>query len=109
LLLHATNSMPSLLCDDFGDHHLPLGFAALASPLPLVPLNPPLAAPPLPAIPPRVPILDGAGVENLGVGFEDVGGLSTKEVSVVLIHISYSPLLGLEGLYKNVVSPSISP
>jgi hypothetical protein len=26
----------------------------------------------------------GAGVENLAVDFEDVGGLSTNEVSVVL-------------------------
>lgn len=70
----------------------PLGFAALANPLPFVPLNPPLAAPPLPAgtAPPlAVPIRDGAGVENLGVIVrEDVGGFSTKEVSVVLSFVS---------------------
>lgn len=29
-------------------------------------------------------IRDGAGVVNFGVALEDVGGLSTKEVSVVL-------------------------
>ena len=65
----------------------PRGFAALARPLPLVPRRPPRAAPPLPAgapIPPRPAIRDGAGVENFGVAFEDVGGLSTNEVSVVL-------------------------
>lgn len=71
-------------------------FAALASPEPRVPRSPPRAAPPLPAGAPlpAPPILDaGAGVENLGVAFEDVGGFSTKDVSVVM----------------NVVSPSISP
>jgi len=71
-------------------------FAALASPDPRVPRSPPRAAPPLPAGAPlpAPPILDaGAGVENLGVAFEDVGGFSTKDVSVVM----------------NVVSPSISP
>jgi len=63
-------------------------FAALASPLPRVPRSPPRAAPPLPAagtMPPRLGSLDGAGVENLGVCvFEEVGGLSTNDVSVVL-------------------------
>lgn len=61
-------------------------FAALARPLPRVPLNPPRAVPPLPAGAPRPApaILDGAGVENFGVALEDVGGLSTKDVSVVL-------------------------
>jgi hypothetical protein len=62
-------------------------FAALASPEPRVPRSPPRAAPPLPAGAPlpAPPILDaGAGVENLGVAFEDVGGFSTKDVSVVL-------------------------
>lgn len=67
----------------------PRPFAALARPLPRVPRSPPRAAPPLPAagaLPPRgAPIRDaGAGVENLGVGFEEVGGFSTKDVSVVL-------------------------
>jgi hypothetical protein len=70
----------------------PLGLAALANPLPLVPLNPPLAAPPLPAgappPPPLTPIFDGAGVENFGVAFEDIGGFSTKDVSVVLGGVS---------------------
>ena len=68
-------------------------FAALARPLPRVPRSPPRAAPPLlpPAtgIPPRPPpIREGAGVENLGGGLVDVGGLSTKDVSVVLDNIS---------------------
>ena len=71
----------------------PRPFAALASPEPRVPLSPPRAAPPLPACatPPRPApaIFDGgAGVENLGVGFEDGGGFSTKDVSVVLQDIS---------------------
>jgi hypothetical protein len=67
----------------------PRGLAALARPLALVPRKPPLAAPPLPdgAIPPRPPIRDGAGVENFGVAFDDVGGLSTKDVSVVLLQL----------------------
>jgi len=68
-------------------YFIPLGFAALARPLPLVPLNPPRAAPPLPAgaAPPLpAPILEArAGVENLEA-LEDVGGFSTKDVSVVL-------------------------
>ena len=67
-------------------------FAALASPEPRVPRSPPRAAPPLPAGAPlpAPPVLDaGAGVENLGVAFEDVGGFSTKDVSVVLRDISY--------------------
>jgi hypothetical protein len=56
-----------------------------------VPRDPPLAAPPLPEedIPPPRPgapaIRDaGAGVANLGVALDDVGGFSTKDVSVVL-------------------------
>jgi hypothetical protein len=67
----------------------PRGFA-LARPLPRVPRRPPRAAPPLPAggTPPRVAIREVgaaavAGVENFEVAFEE-GGLSTKEVSVVL-------------------------
>ena len=67
-------------------------FAALARPLARVPRIPPRAAPPLPegAIPPRVPMLvPGAGLENFGVAFEDCGGLSTKDVSVVLQKFSY--------------------
>ena len=67
-------------------------FAALARPEPRVPRSPPRAAPPLPAGAPlpAPPILDaGAGVENLGVAFEDVGGFSTKDVSVVLRDINY--------------------
>lgn len=63
-------------------------FAALARPLPRVPRSPPRAAPPLPegAIPPRLPPVReaGAGVANFGVAFEDVGGFSTNDVSVVL-------------------------
>ena len=66
----------------------PRPLAALASPEPRVPHEPPRAAPPLPAgAPPRAgppATRDGAGVENFGVGFEDVGGFSTKDVSVVL-------------------------
>lgn len=68
-------------------YFIPLGFAALAKPLPLVPLSPPRAAPPLPAgAAPPLPALileAGAGVENFEA-FEDVGGFSTKDVSVVL-------------------------
>lgn len=63
-------------------------FAALANPLPRVPRAPPRAAPPLAeGIPPRpalAPRDAGAGVENLGVALEDVGGFSTNDVSVVL-------------------------
>lgn len=69
------------------DYFTPRGFAALARPLPLVPRRPPRAVPPLLAGPPRLApaILDaGAGVENLRLAFDDVGGLSTKDVSVVL-------------------------
>jgi hypothetical protein len=67
----------------------PRPFAALARPLPRVPRRPPRAAPPLPAGPtaprPAPPIREaGAGVANLGADFEDVGGFSTKDVSVVL-------------------------
>jgi len=63
-------------------------FAALARPLPRVPRSPPRVAPPLPAdaVPPRLaPAIReaGAGVANFG-GFDDVGGFSTKDVSVVL-------------------------
>jgi hypothetical protein len=71
-------------------------FAALARPLPRVPRRPPRDAPPLPAGAefPRLepPIREaGAGVENfLGVALEDVGGLSTKEVSVVRKVVSAS-------------------
>lgn len=73
-----------------GYHYLKLRpFAALARPLARVPLTPPRAVPPRPdgPIPPRLalPILDaGAGVENFGVGFEEAGGFSTNDVSVVL-------------------------
>ena len=52
-----------------------------------MPRIPPRAAPPLPggALPRPAAIRDvGAGVENFGVAFEDVGGLSTNDVSVVL-------------------------
>ena len=67
-------------------------FAALARPLPRVPRSPPRAAPPLPAgaIPPRLPPIReaGAGVANFGVAFEDVGGFSTKDVSVVLTRLA---------------------
>ncbi len=63
----------------------PLG---LASPLARVPLSPPLdprcAAPPLLDVP--VIREDRAGVMKRDDALEDVGGLSTKEVSVVLIH-----------------------
>jgi len=80
-------------------YHLTLCPFALASPLPRVPRDPPLAAPPLPdgAAPPRLEELptleDGAGVANFGAAFDEVGGLSTKDVSVVM----------------KVVSPSKSP
>ena len=71
-----------------GIYFAPRPFAALASPDPRLPRKPPRAAPPLPAGAPPRPgppaIRDGAGVENLGVAFEDVGGFSTKDVSVVL-------------------------
>lgn len=76
----------------------PRPFAALARPLPRVPRRPPRAAPPLPAGPaaprPAPPIRDaGAGVANFGADFEDVGGFSTNDVSVVLKCISHSPPL----------------
>lgn len=48
----------------------------LARPLPEVAARP--------AIPPLVALEGGAGVENLEETLEDVGGFSTKEVSVVL-------------------------
>jgi hypothetical protein len=69
----------------------PRGFA-LARPLPRVPRRPPRATPPLLAggTPPRIAIREvgaGAGVENFEVAFEE-GGLSTKDVSVVLQDIS---------------------
>lgn len=73
----------------------PRGFAALASPLPRVPRNPPRELPPrLDTLPLPAPLAirdAGAGVVNLGVGLslEGVGGLSTKDVSVVLERISY--------------------
>jgi hypothetical protein len=69
---------------------------ARASPLPRAPRILPLAAPPRAAgtAPPRLggPATRdvGAGVENLGVAFEDVGGLSTKDVSVVLMGVAVS-------------------
>jgi len=76
---------------DLGYHRYfaPRAFAALARPLPRVPRRPPRAAPPLPAgaAPPRpAPVIRdaGAGVANLGADFEDAGGFSTKDVSVVL-------------------------
>jgi len=66
---------------------------ALANPLPRAPRYPPLVAPPLPDdddddVPPRPDapaILEGrTGGVNLGVALDDVGGLSTNDVSVVL-------------------------
>jgi hypothetical protein len=51
----------------------------------------------------------GAGVENLGVAFEDVGGFSTKDVSVVLSTIRRKLLCWGYKTCMNVVSPSISP
>lgn len=64
----------------------PRPFAALAKPLARVPRTPPRAVPPLAVgIPPRPVVREaGAGVENFGVGLEEVGGFSTKDVSVVL-------------------------
>ena len=89
---------------------------ARASPLPRVPRNPPRAAPPRAAgpAPPRFddPAIReaGAGVENLGVALEDAGGLSTKEVSVVLMEHNISLAPGEQSrTYINVVSPSKSP
>jgi hypothetical protein len=81
----------------YGYHLAPRPLAALARPLPRVPRRPPRAAPPLPAAaPPRLgaPAIReaGAGVENLGVAFEDVGGFSTKDVSVVLQPLAMIPL-----------------
>lgn len=63
---------------------------ALAKPLPRAPRYPALGIPPLPVddVPPRLDapaILEaGTGAVYLGVAFEDVGGLSTNDVSVVL-------------------------
>lgn len=89
---------------------------ARASPLPRVPRNPPRGAPPRAAgaAPPRFddPAIReaGAGVENLGVALEDAGGLSTKEVSVVLVEYNISlALVEQSRTYINVVSPSKSP
>ena len=73
-------------------HLAPRGFA-LASPLPRIPRPVPRAAPhlaPAPvSVPPRLLATElgrdeRAGVENFGVAFEEAGGFSTKEVSVVL-------------------------
>jgi hypothetical protein len=66
-------------------HYLTLRpLAALAKPLARVPRTPPRAVPPL-AAGAAAPRRDaGAGVENFGVAFEDKGGFSTNEVSVVL-------------------------
>jgi hypothetical protein len=73
-----------------GQNHLRLCPLALARPLPRVPRALPLALPPL-APGPAAPRLDdvlmrdaGTGIWNLGGGLDDVGGLSTKDVSVVL-------------------------
>lgn len=67
---------------------------ALAKPLPRAPRYPPLGMPPLPVddAPPRPgapAILEaGTGGVYLGVAFDDVGGLSTNDVSVVLnVHV----------------------
>ena len=91
----------------------PRPFAALASPLPRVPRAPPRAVPPrAEGIPPRPapPIRDaGAGVENFGGGLEDVGGLSTNDVSVVLRRLESLQNNTPERQYMKVVSPSISP
>lgn len=79
-----------------GQDHFRLCPLALARPLPRVPRTPPLALPPL-APGPGAPRLDdalmrdaGTGVWNLGGGFDDVGGLSTKDVSVVLLKVKRS-------------------
>ena len=53
--------------------------AARANPLPRVP------RPPRTGMPLRLTREGGAGVENLDTVFEE-GGLSTKDVSVVLLH-----------------------
>lgn len=64
----------------------PRPFDARARPLPRA--RPPLGAP-RPAAPPARDIREaGAGVENFGLGLEESGGFSTKEVSVVLGGIS---------------------
>jgi len=86
-------------------------FAALASPLPPVPRRPPRAAPPLPAGAPRLgppAIRDGAGVENFGAGFEDVGGFSTKDVSVVLQLSANDAPLYLECIQEGSFSVNLS-
>jgi len=50
-----------------------------------IPLARPLpAGAPRPAMPPLATFDGGAGVENLEETFEEVGGFSTKDVSVVL-------------------------
>jgi hypothetical protein len=68
----------------------PLG---LANPLARVPLSTPLEGSPRCEAAPRFDELaereDLAGVMNRDVVLEDVGGLSTKEVSVVLIRLDY--------------------
>jgi len=75
---------------------------ALASPVPRVPR---VVPPPRPIleVPDPLVLEDGAGtrdwrapgvgVWNFGVGFEDVGGFSTNEVSVVLGTVSKNPEL----------------
>jgi hypothetical protein len=81
-----------------------------------VPRKPPLAAPPRAAAA-APPLLEapakrdaGAGVVNLGVALEDVGGLSTKDVSVVLIEYAVNTsMCRRRNAYMNVVSPSKSP
>ena len=54
-----------------------------------IPLARPLPAEaPLPEIPPLVTFDGGAGVENLEETLDEVGGFSTKDVSVVLSPLS---------------------
>ena len=66
--------------------HFPMPILALANPLPLV-LPVPRVAPPLPLAIPDVCLCFGAGVINLLDDLVEVGGFSTKEVSVVLIDV----------------------
>jgi len=77
----------------------------LARPLP--------AAAPRPATPPLVALLGSAGVENLEDALEEVGGFSTKDVSVVLqldqytVHLADA--LGGKNVQKGSVRVGLGP
>lgn len=95
----ATASLSTSICSLRRDNYLRLLPLALANPLPRAPRYPPLVAPPRPDeddVPPRFDapaILEGGtGGVDLGVALDEVGGLSTNDVSVVLDGEALAPL-----------------